>query len=83
MEFIYKEFVIKVKKEKNLVIVKMDVIVNDVFEVFKVEGFFTIYFAVFDNKENFVKYSGGRTVDDFMKYLKEYVIVVFKGKDEL
>lgn len=64
-------------------IVKMDVIVNDVFEVFKVEGFFTIYFAVFDNKENFVKYSGGRTVDDFMKYLKEYVIVVFKGKDEL
>lgn len=61
----------------------MDVIVNDVFEVFKVEGFFTIYFAVFDNKENFVKYSSGRTVDDFMKYLKEYVIVVFKGKDEL
>lgn len=64
-------------------IVKMDVIVNDVFEVFKVEGFFTIYFAFFNNKDNFVKYSGGRTVDDFMKYLKEYVIVVFKGKDEL
>lgn len=83
LEPIYKELATKVKKEKNLVIAKMDATANDVPEAFKAEGFPTIYFAPSDNKENPVKYSGGRTVDDFMKYLKEHATVAFKGKDEL
>lgn len=83
LEPIYKELATKVKKEKNLVIAKMDATANDVPEAFKAEGFPTIYFAPSNNKDNPVKYSGGRTVDDFMKYLKEHATVAFKGKDEL
>lgn len=83
LEPIYKELATKVKKEKNLVIAKMDATANDVPESFKAEGFPTIYFAPSNNKESPLKYGGGRTVDEFMKYLKEQATVAFKGKDEL
>ncbi|XP_062572730.1 protein disulfide-isomerase A4-like, partial [Saccostrea cucullata] len=83
LEPIYRDLATKVKKEKNLVIAKMDATANDVSELYKAEGFPTIYFAPSDNKDAPLKYSGGRTVDDFMKYLKEHATVAFKGKDEL
>ena len=83
LEPIYKDLATKVKKEKNLVIAKMDATANDVHPGYHAEGFPTIYFAPSNSKESPLKYNGGRTVDDFMKYLKEHATVAFKGKDEL
>ncbi|XP_022309872.2 protein disulfide-isomerase A4-like [Crassostrea virginica] len=83
LEPIYKDLATKVKKEKNLVIAKMDATANDVHPGYQAEGFPTIYFAPSNSKESPLKYNGGRTVDDFMKYLKEHATVAFKGKDEL
>lgn len=80
LEPIYKELGKSVKKEKNLVIAKLDATANDVPENFKVEGFPTIYFAPANNKENPLKFDGDRTVEGFTKYLQEKSAVSF-GKN--
>lgn len=85
LEPIYKELGKAVKKEKNLVIAKLDATANDVPEQFRVEGFPTIYFAPANNKENPLKYDGDRTLEGFTKYLKEKATVSLGAnlKDEL
>jgi protein disulfide-isomerase A4 len=80
LEPIYKELGKSLKKEKNLVIAKLDATANDVPESFKVEGFPTIYFAPANNKENPLKFEGDRTVEGFTKYLQEKAAVSF-GKN--
>ncbi|XP_045168058.2 protein disulfide-isomerase A4-like [Mercenaria mercenaria] len=80
LEPIYKELGKTLKKEKNLVIAKLDATANDVPEIFKVEGFPTIYFAPANNKKNPLKFDGDRTVEGFTKYLKEKAAVSF-GKN--
>ena len=74
----------KLKKEKNLIIAKMDATANDAPEEFSASGFPTIYFAPSNNKDKPLKYEGGRDAESFEKYLKEHATVSFKGaKDEL
>lgn len=85
LEPIYKELGKAVKKEKNLVIAKMDATANDIPEPYKVEGFPTIYYAPAKDKKNPLKFEGDRTVEGFTKYLQEKATVSFGAnlKDEL
>ncbi|KAL3831563.1 hypothetical protein ACJMK2_023302 [Sinanodonta woodiana] len=81
----YLELAKKYKKEKNLVIAKIDATANDVPEEYRVEGFPTVYFAPSNRKDTPLKYDGPREVEDFSKYLEEHATVSF-GKslrDEL
>lgn len=59
-------------KGSNVVIAKMDATLNDAPPEFKVSGFPTMYWAPKDNKENPVKYQGGREVSDFVEYIKKH-----------
>uniref|UniRef100_F6WYW5 Protein disulfide-isomerase n=1 Tax=Ciona intestinalis TaxID=7719 RepID=F6WYW5_CIOIN len=70
----------KMKDNNDIVIAKIDATANDSPSQFQVSGFPTIYFAPKGNKQNPVKYQGGREVADFSKYLKENAS---KGKSEL
>ncbi|KAK3729051.1 hypothetical protein RRG08_005424 [Elysia crispata] len=81
----YEALAKKLKKEKNLVIAKMDATANDTPVAYKASGFPTIYFAPSNNKESPLKYEGGRDVDDFIDYLKDHATVSFGkgGKEEL
>ncbi|XP_068693419.1 protein disulfide-isomerase A3-like [Montipora foliosa] len=71
LEPIYKELGEKVKDVKDVVIAKMDATANDVPPPFKVEGFPTIYFASMNNKDQPMKYTGGRDVNSFVEYLQK------------
>jgi len=83
LEPIYLSLAKKLKKEKNLVIAKMDATANDAPEDYSAEGFPTIYFSP-AGSEKPLKYEGGRAVDDFVTYLKENAKASFKkSKDEL
>ncbi|XP_052805252.1 protein disulfide-isomerase A4-like [Mya arenaria] len=85
LEPIYKDLAKSVKKEKNLVIAKIDATANDIPDAYKVEGFPTIYFAPANSKDAPLKFEGDRTVEGFKKYLEEHATVSF-GKslrDEL
>ncbi|GFO31601.1 protein disulfide-isomerase [Plakobranchus ocellatus] len=81
----YEALAKKLKKEKNLVIAKMDATANDAPTPYKASGFPTIYFAPSNNKDSPLKYEGGRDIDDFEDYLKEHATVSFdkKVKEEL
>ena len=85
MEPTYKKLAKKFKKEKNLVIAKIDATANDSPSSFKVEGFPTIYFAPANNKGSPIKHEGGREQDDLEKFIKEHATVSLGkgGKDEL
>lgn len=75
LEPIYKDLGKSLKKEKNLVIAKIDATGNDIPDEYKVEGFPTIYFAPANDKDNPLKFDGDRTVEGFTKYLKEHATV--------
>ncbi|XP_013391677.1 protein disulfide-isomerase A4 [Lingula anatina] len=81
----YKELAKKVKKEKNLVIAKLDATANDVPTEYVAEGFPTIYFAPANNKDKPIKYeSGNREPEDFISFMKQHASAAFKSdKDEL
>ncbi|XP_060073857.1 protein disulfide-isomerase A4-like [Ylistrum balloti] len=76
----YAELAKRFKKEKNLVIAKMDATANEAPEAYRVGGFPTIYWAPANNKENPVQYDRQREVDDFEKFIKEKATVSF-GKE--
>lgn len=73
----YKELGQKLKDEPGLTIAKMDATANDVPGPFKVEGFPTIYFKPKGKSPK--KYSGGREVKDFVKYLAAEATDELKG----
>lgn len=85
LEPIYKELGKSLKKEKNLVIAKIDATANDIPDEYKVEGFPTIYYAPANDKDNPLKFEGDRTVEGFTKYLENHATVSFgkKLRDEL
>jgi len=68
---IYSELAKKVKSFENIVIAKMDATENEV-EGVGIQGFPTIkYFPKGSSEKSPVDYNGGRTVDDFIKFLTE------------
>lgn len=82
LEPIYEDLAKKVKKEKNLVIAKMDATANDAPSNYKVTGYPTIYFAPSNNKESPLTVESGE-VNALMGYLKEHATVSFgKGRKE-
>lgn len=70
LEPIYKELAEKVKNVKNLTIAKMDATLNE-HPSLNVKGFPTINFFKPGAKSSPETYSGERTLDGFLKYLKE------------
>lgn len=75
----------RLKKEKNLVIAKMDATANEAPEQYSVKGFPTIYYAKANDKNNPISYDREREVGAFVKFLQEHATVSFgkKSKDEL
>jgi len=65
--------------EENVEIVKMDATANDVPAGFDVRGFPTIFWVKKGDKP--VSYSGGREVDDFVKYISKHASDELKGFD--
>ncbi|CAL8400616.1 unnamed protein product [Gadus morhua 'NCC'] len=74
----------KYKGHKDIVIAKMDATANDVpHDIYKTEGFPTIYLAPSNGKQKPIKFEGGdRTLDGFSKFLEEHATKLSK-KDEL
>merc|ERR1739838_871463 len=61
----------KVKDDEDIIVAKIDATANDSPSQFGVTGFPTIYWAPKGNKQAPKKYSGGREVTDFAKFLKD------------
>ncbi len=76
---IYDELGEKMEGE-NVDIVKMDATANDVPDGFDVRGFPTLFWLPKDSKKP-VSYSGGRDLDDFVKYIAEHATEELKGFD--
>lgn len=68
---VYEEAAQKLKKEKSVVLAKMDATANDVPANFDVKGFPTLYYVPKGNKQNPMKYESGRDVDSIVKFLAE------------
>ncbi|XP_042239990.1 protein disulfide-isomerase A4-like [Homarus americanus] len=67
---IYKKLAKQLSKiNPDVVVAKMDATANDVYPLFKVEGFPTIYFLKANEKDNPIPFSGDRS----LKKLKEFV----------
>ncbi|CAG9535168.1 unnamed protein product [Cercopithifilaria johnstoni] len=79
----YKELAVKMKKEPNLLLAKMDVTANDIPKNYDVSGFPTIYFAPAGKKEEPIKYEGNRDLNDLIDFMKKHASVSFLGKTEL
>lgn len=68
---------------QKIVVAKMDATANEVdVPGLAVQGFPTIYYFKGDNKASPVKYSGGRTLEDFLAFLEENATHGF-SRDEL
>jgi protein disulfide-isomerase A1 len=72
---IYASLATKLKNNQDITIAKMDATANEV-ESVSVQGFPTIKFYPKGKKQNPVDYSGERTEEGFLKYLKEQGINV-------
>ena len=85
LEPIYKDLGKAMKKEKNLVIAKIDATANDLPDNYSASGFPTIYFAPSNRKKEPLVYDGERTLEGFKKYLSEHATVSLGKniKDEL
>ena len=68
---VYKELAKKYKKNKNLIIAKIDATGNESPEQFAVSGYPTIYFAPANDKSNPKKYSGANDVEGLTKFIEE------------
>lgn len=80
----YKKLAKSLAHEKNLVIAKMNADANDGPENYNVQGYPTIYFAPANHKDDPIKYSGQRELEDIKKFLMENAEASFQNvKDEL
>lgn len=77
----YTELGEKLAEESGITIAKMDATANDVAKPYEVSGFPTIYFAPKGSKNSPKRYSGGREVDDFLKYLAKEATNELSGFD--
>jgi hypothetical protein len=66
-------------EQPNLVLTKFDATANDPPENFNVEGFPTIYFAPSGKKDEPIKYSGNRDLDDLTSFMKKHAVKSFQG----
>lgn len=85
LEPIYKDLAKKFRKEKNLVIAKMDATANDAPDNYSSSGYPTIYFAPANNKDSPISYTGDRKLDDLVRFVKQHATVALRKskKDEL
>ncbi|VDD91578.1 unnamed protein product [Enterobius vermicularis] len=74
----YDELGGKMAKE-DVVIAKMDATANDVPPPFEVRGFPTLYWVPKNAKDKPIPYSGGREVNDFIKFIAEHSTDGLKG----
>uniref|UniRef100_A0AAF5Q208 Protein disulfide-isomerase n=1 Tax=Wuchereria bancrofti TaxID=6293 RepID=A0AAF5Q208_WUCBA len=75
----YDELGQKLSGEPGVVIAKMDATANDVPPPFQVQGFPTLYWVPKNRKDKPEPYSGGREVDDFIKYIAKHATKELKG----
>ncbi|KAK9702113.1 Thioredoxin [Popillia japonica] len=68
-------------QDDDVVIAKMDATANDVPEAFEVKGYPTIYFATKDKKNEPISYEGGRSLQDFIKFIAEHASEELKDYD--
>jgi hypothetical protein len=69
-------------------VAKFDATENDVPEMYQVEGFPTLYFAPAGRKDEPIKYTGNRDLEDLTKFVKQNAVKSFqkdseKAKEEL
>ncbi|KAG5271345.1 hypothetical protein AALO_G00178690 [Alosa alosa] len=67
----YTELGQKLSNDPNIVIAKMDATANDIPPPYDVQGFPSIYFAAAGQKDQPLRYEGGREVNDFISYLEK------------
>jgi protein disulfide isomerase family A protein 3 len=67
--------------DEDVEIVKMDATANDVPIPYEVHGFPTLYWAPKNAKNSPVKYEGGRSIEDFIKYISKQATDELKGYD--
>ncbi|VDM95864.1 unnamed protein product [Thelazia callipaeda] len=75
----YDELGQKLADESDVIIAKMDATANDVPPQFQVQGFPTIYWVPKNKKNQPEPYSGGREVNDFIKYIAKRSTVELRG----
>ena len=87
LEPAYKELAKKYKKNKKLVIAKLDATANDVPENYASQGYPTIYFAPTNKKDEPIKFNGdSRTAEGLDKFIQAHATVPLDAgskKDEL
>lgn len=68
----WEEFAEKMEGDDSIIVANFDATANDPgHAAFSASGYPTIYWAPKDSRTAPVKYQGGRSVEDFMKYVKE------------
>uniref|UniRef100_A0A0R3RV38 Protein disulfide-isomerase n=1 Tax=Elaeophora elaphi TaxID=1147741 RepID=A0A0R3RV38_9BILA len=75
----YDELGQKLSGESGVIIAKMDATANDVPPPFQVQGFPTLYWVPKNRKDKPEPYSGGREVDDFIKYIAKHATEELEG----
>ncbi|KRZ15094.1 Protein disulfide-isomerase A3 [Trichinella pseudospiralis] len=77
---VYDQLGIKMENE-NVLIAKIDATANDIPDNFEVHGFPTLYWVPRNAKDKPQSYTGGRTLEDFIKYIARHATDELKGWD--
>lgn len=71
LEPVYKKLAKNLKHNNDLVIAKIDATANDYPELYKVEGFPTLFFIKKDDKQNPIQNEGGVGYDELVKFIQD------------